>query len=474
MNEKSPSLKWSEFRFSVVGSLLSSPPIQGELKKCFKELAAKKWKHPTTGEERTFHWSTIERWYYKAKKEKLNPVEALQKQVRSDKCRSRVLTEEVKKIILDRYSEYRYWSYQLHQDNLVVDLKKRGIEAIPSYSTVRRFLQTQGKYKTRKSNNNNKKGYQKALQRLDTHEVRSYENEYVNGLWHLDFHHGSRQVVTSTGEIVTPICLAVIDDHSRLLCHIQWYLNEKASDLVHGFNQALQKRGIPRSLMTDNGGAMTSAEFTEGLFRLGIIHEKTLPYSPYQNGKQEVLWGQVEGRLLAMLGNKKIVKLKELNDITQAWCEIEYNKATHGEIRSTPLNRFLNHSDVSRDCPSLDYLRSAFRREESRRIRKSDGTILIEGKRFEIPYQYRHFKRIRVQYAKWDLSFVHVIDDNSKLLARIYPVDKAFNSRGHRKKISEPSEVIKAPEDSLPPLLEHIVSEYEKMGVPPAYIPKDQ
>ncbi len=58
-----------------------------------------------------------------------------------------------------------------------------------------------------------------------------------------------------------------------------------------------KKRGLPRSLMSDNGSAMTSEEFTEGLQRLSIIHEKTLPYSPYQNAKQEVFWGQVEGRL---------------------------------------------------------------------------------------------------------------------------------------------------------------------------------
>ncbi len=37
------------------------------------------------------------------------------------------------------------------------------------------------------------------------------------------------------------------------------------------------------------------------LGRLGITHATTLPYSPYQNGKQEAFWGQVEGRLLAML-----------------------------------------------------------------------------------------------------------------------------------------------------------------------------
>ena len=50
--------------------------------------------------------------------------------------------------------------------------------------------------------------------------------------------------------------------------------------------------------MSDNGSAMTAHEIENGLLRLGIIHEKTLPYSPFQNGKQEAFWGQVEGRLV--------------------------------------------------------------------------------------------------------------------------------------------------------------------------------
>ena len=42
-------------------------------------------------------------------------------------------------------------------------------------------------------------------------------------------------------------------------------LSETAEDLVHGFSQAIQKRGLPRALLTDNGAAMVSDEFTEGL-----------------------------------------------------------------------------------------------------------------------------------------------------------------------------------------------------------------
>jgi putative transposase len=108
-------------------------------------------------------------------------------------------------------------------------------------------------------------------------------------------------VLTPTGAWLHPIALSILDDHSRLCCQVQWYLSETAEDLVHGLSQAIQKRGLPRALLTDNGPAMVAEEVTEGLLRLGIVHERTLPYSPYQNGKQEAFWGPLEGRLVTML-----------------------------------------------------------------------------------------------------------------------------------------------------------------------------
>ena len=158
----------------------------------------------------------------------------------------------------------------------------------------------------------------------------------------LDFHHGSRRVLTVAGQWIKPLCLCVMDDCSRLVCHAQWYANEDTRCLVHGFCQALLKRGLPRSLLTDNGAAMVSEEFTCGLHRLSIVHETTLPYAAYQNGKQETLWASVEGRLMAMLEGVQPLTLAQLNEATCAWVEQEYHRAEHRELKATPLARFLH------------------------------------------------------------------------------------------------------------------------------------
>ena len=45
---------WARFRFSIVGSLLSSPPARGMLKAAISDLAAKTWSHPVTGRDAHF------------------------------------------------------------------------------------------------------------------------------------------------------------------------------------------------------------------------------------------------------------------------------------------------------------------------------------------------------------------------------------------------------------------------------------
>ncbi len=74
-----------------------------------------------------------------------------------------------------------------------------------------------------------------------------------------------------------------------------------------------------------------------------------------------------------------------LNEATQAWVELEYNRAVHAELGCSPLARYLNSPHVGRESPTSNQLRQAFRAEVTRTQRKSDGTLSLEGRRFEIP-----------------------------------------------------------------------------------------
>ena len=231
--------RWARFRFSVIGLLLAAPPERGELQGQLKSLAAKKWHHPITGQRVQFGLSTIERWFYTARNEKKDPVQALRRKIRSDQGGYPALSSKVRELLATQYRQHPNWSYQLHTDNLVVLIEKEPtLGTPPSYTSVLRFMRDHGLVKHRRRGPVYSPGAQVTEHRIETREIRSYESAYVNALWHLDFHHGSLRVLLDKGQWVYPLLLGIIDDHSRLC----W-----------GLCQALQKRALPRALMSDNG-----------------------------------------------------------------------------------------------------------------------------------------------------------------------------------------------------------------------------
>lgn len=471
--------RWAEFKFSIVGRLLSAPSPKGELARELKGLSETEWQHPVTKEPVRFAFSTIERWYYLALRAERDRFGRLRRKVRSDGGTRRAVGDILARLLNAQHREHPSWSYKLHADNLVASIKEDpSLGAVPSYASVRRYLVAQGLFKRRRPRGT--PGAARAEARFAKREVRSFEVEEVNALWHLDFHEAHRAVLTPEGCWQRPVILGVLDDRSRLASHLQWYLAERAENLVHALTQAFFKRGLPAGLLTDNGGPMLAEEVRAGLLQLGITHETTLPYSPYQNGKQEAFWAQLEGRLMAMLENASDLTLATLNEATQAWVEMEYNRTRHAETLESPYARLLRGPDVGRTPPSAHDMRLAFTRREWRTQRRSDGTISIDGRRFEIPSRFGHITRVRVSYAQWDLSFVHLIDPRSgNVLERVYPQDKLANSDRRRRTRETP---VPAHEDTAPatlqgeiaPLLRSLMSEYAATGLPPAYLPKDE
>ena len=136
---------------------------------------------------------------------------------------------------------------------------------------------------------------------------------------------------------------------------------------------------------------------------------------------------------MKMLDQHPELTLEFLNTATQAWVEIEYNRAEHRELACAPVQRFAQAPDVLRVSPSSAVLRDAFRLEESRRQRRSDGTVSVEGVRFEVPSRFRDFRDLVVRYARWDLSRIELVDPrHGTSLAALYPLDRTANADGRR------------------------------------------
>ena len=174
---------------------------------------------------------------------------------------------------------------------------------------------------------------------------------------------------------------------------------------------------------------------------------------------------------MKMLDGVAELTLELLNEATQAWMEIEYNRAVHRETSCSPVERFAHAPDVLRSSPSSESLRDAFRLETKRSQRQSDGTISVEGVRFEIPARYRHFREVTVRTpAGTSAGSIWSTDHSGTILAPIYPLDKTANADGRRAVVEARLAATCPPQNSprkdgqLPPLLKKILEEYSATG----------
>ena len=137
--------RWAHLRFSVIGQLLAAPPPKGELRAQIEALAGRQWRHPITGEPVRFGFSTIERWLYRALKERSDPVGVLRRKLRTDAGQQPAMSEAVRQVVLAQYAAHKSWSVQLHHDNLVALAQTRDdLQPLPCYDTLRRFMKANG------------------------------------------------------------------------------------------------------------------------------------------------------------------------------------------------------------------------------------------------------------------------------------------------------------------------------------------
>ncbi len=103
--------------------------------------------------------------------------------------------------------------------------------------------------------------------------------------------------------------------------------------------------------------------------------------------------------------------------------------------------------------------------------RRSDGTVSVAGRRFEIPTRFRTLRRVHLRFARWDLSGIDLIDPpTQQILCALYPLDKTANANAQRRSFETPDALALTP-TTMAPLLQQLLADYAATGLPPAYLP---
>lgn len=207
---------------------------------------------------------------------------------------------------------------------------------------------------------------------------RRFEAELPNDLWQADIMHGP--LIFNDKKKSKAFLFAIIDDHSRLIVHAWFYLNERVESFMDCFKVAVAKRGLCRKLYLDNGPAFRSHQLKLCLASLGVdlVHSKA--YMPQGKGKIERWFGTCRLRFMPLI--KDGLSLQALNSKLQEWISNDYQNKTHDSTGQSPLERFIQKIELVRRAPANlnDFFRVKFIRKVAR-----DRTVSLEGKLFEAP-----------------------------------------------------------------------------------------
>jgi len=396
---KKGKMEVAVFRYSVISDLVGTRTLdRGEQERIIQEKCSRRWEIPFS-EKTSIGRSSIIRWMNLYKKSS-NNLKSLYPRSRNDKGKSRVLDEETSLGLILLKKEMP----KATVPHLIKEMNERklitpGINI--KESTVYNFLSQQDF---------------SSLNGTKPADCRKFEAELPNDLWQSDVMHGPR--VEVDGKMRKTYLIAIIDDHSRLIPHAQFYLSEALPSYLVGLKEAFLKRGLPRKLYVDNGPAFRSKhlEYITASLNIALIHAK--PYYPQGKGKIERWFKTVRVNFLPHFkGNT----LPELNEEIELWITDSYHQRVHGSTKQTPFERFTSHMECIRVAPSN--LRDHFRKTARRKVAK-DRTITFKGRLYESPieligeqvellYHEDNYERVEIRHKNKSYGIARTVDLNA-------------------------------------------------------------
>jgi putative transposase len=392
--------KIAVFRFGVIFPLVEKDLHQywGEKERILRELVSKEWEIPFSN--RTYiSKATILAWV-KRYEDGGRKIEALFPESRGDKGRMRSITDEQ----IDALMQLRDEHPKLSTPRLVEIAQGNGVFPAGkevSMASIYRLM------KLRKA------------QRVKVEsDMRKFEVQMPNDLWQSDCMHGPK--VLHGGKLRKTYLFAIIDDHSRLIAHGQFYLAETLENYLDCLWTALRKRGVPRKLYVDNGPSFKAHRLQLGCATLEIGLRYARPYRPQGKGKIKRFFRTVRSQFLPELADE--LPLDEINRLFQHYVENGYHQRIHGGTGQKPLERYLQDSHVLRKAP--ENLPEYFRKREERTV-NNDRTVKLDGRLYEAPSGLVGMKVV-LRFENYDRIEVF-LDDQSKGFLR--DLDQGVNSR---------------------------------------------
>ncbi|MCP4113394.1 MAG: DDE-type integrase/transposase/recombinase [Desulfobacteraceae bacterium] len=402
------NMEVATFRFGIISDFVVGLCLgYGEKEKLLKAKVSKKYKIPYSSQT-TISRSTIKKWialYRQAG----NRIEGLYPSKRKDIGKYRSLDTTIQMAI----KEIKQKQPELTGVAIISELRHKkylSMEESINLSVLYRYLKKEDISRPKKI--------------IDR---RSFEASAPNELWQSDILHGPYIVVK--GKKRKTYLIAIMDDHSRLVVHGEFYFSENFNSFKNCFKQALEKRGLPQKIYIDNGSCYRAINLEQITASLGIGIVHTPAYTPQGRGKIERWFRYVRDNFLLI--NKKNKDINILNEQFADWLE-SYNNKVHSVTKMTPIARYKKNLKCVRPVPAdlINY----FRKVEFRRVKK-DRTIQLNGTIFEVPIDLIDLK-VELKFHQETPDDVEIFYDN-RSFGKATLLDRNVNFKvGRNSKVS--------------------------------------
>ena len=230
-----------------------------------------------------------------------------------------------------------------------------------------------------------------------------FETAACGDLWFADAWHGP--AVDELGGRAAQL-FSTLDDHSRFVPHAAFYPDLTERRFQHCLKTAISRRGIPRRLYVDLGGAFTSTQLKTICGRLAITVVHSAPYRPQGRGKHERHFRTIAEQFAVEVDAAGIATLAELNRYFAVWVEQVYHRRVHRGTGQSPMERWTSGPSALRAAPDPDSLRQAFLWSAHRQVTKT-RTVSLHGNTYEVD-PWLVGRRVELRYDPSDLATITV------------------------------------------------------------------
>jgi putative transposase len=416
------------FRLGIVGDLLARDLADGELRAELEARAAQRHRPPSASASRTFHWKTLQSWYYAAKR---GGHRALISPSRR-KGFGIGLSPETRELLLQIRREHPSAAAGLILEVAVQQGLIEKDEVSPS--TLRRLFAAAGVSRS-------------SATRTDRRERRRWDAGRVGALWHGDVCH---IWVRSLAGVPHKLYVhGLLDDHSRFVPVLEARETEKEVDMRSVLCAALLRIPTPEVLYLDNGSCYRGETLALACARLGIRLVHAQPYDPQARGKMERFWRTLRQRCTDHLPPG--ASLHDVNAALLAFLDAEYHARPHaGLMGESPIKRFHAGLGALGRARSAKELATALEVTVKRRIGNA-LTFSLDGRLFEVRGRHLAGKTAAVVLDPFTGTPLRVSVDATPVV--FGPCDMVAN-RGHGRGEAAPLPEATVPFDPIAALLQ--------------------